>query len=73
MSKEPLPPPNWNVDGSCSTGRYRIRPIWLFGFCVVEELIMYRDGKSVWKRVRSGEWVGHLDTTNPPSPIGRAA
>ena len=54
MNGKPLRSPA--IDGSRPTGNLRIRPS-LFGFCVVEELIEYSDGRKVWEKIR---WAKEL-------------
>lgn len=43
------PPLDFNVGGWAETDSFRIRTGW-FGFAVLEQLIVYRDGSSAWKR-----------------------
>lgn len=57
MSPTPRPPPpDFNVAGWTPTGALRIRML-AFGFAIVEEQRLYRDGTRVWVRAQSGEIV----------------
>jgi hypothetical protein len=49
-SREPMPPLDYAADGWANTGKIRIRTGW-FGFAVVEELYVRRDGPAYWRRL----------------------
>lgn len=46
----PNPPLDYSGDGWASTGRIQIRTGW-FGFAVVEELYVHRNGTAQWRRL----------------------
>jgi hypothetical protein len=52
MSTEPNPPPplDYNGLGWATTGRVRVRT-GFFGFAVVEELYVHRNGRAEWRRL----------------------
>jgi hypothetical protein len=47
-----MPEQAFTIGGFRPTGELRIRPTSFFGFCVVEELIEYSDGRKVWQKIR---------------------
>jgi hypothetical protein len=44
------PPLDYSGDGWANTGRIQIRTGW-FGFAVVEELYVHRNGAAQWRRL----------------------
>ena len=42
---------SFSIGGMRSTGKFRMRPTWFFGFPVVEELIERSDGSFVWQKI----------------------
>lgn len=50
MKLPPKPPRGFTIGGFCGTGQYRIRPLFIIGLPVLEELYEYRDGTKKWRR-----------------------
>ncbi len=56
-STEPPPLLDYLTDGSCPLKQFRLRTV-LFGFARIEQKVVYRDGRVIWRRYPN--WMGSI-------------